>query len=195
MFQILYSARAHAISLLIEENSCCFSKTCCQFAAVTFRGKILKWMGWDGMKRCSIQHNIFTFYYSIVEKVLSFHFKKKVGMQMRNYNKIEGHGRITLCTENLTIVHSFQYDAYRPLRWPPLDVSTRGCTFQRGEYIPPHHVPCLGVSTPPYIPNPRHTTRIYTHPPGRDLGPGTPPPFVDKQTSEKLPFRNFVGGQ
>ena len=63
-----------------------------------------------------------------------------------------------------------------------------GVPSQRDEYLLPHQVPCRGMSTPPYIPNPRHTPlRIYTHSPGRDLRPGTPPlPWTDKLVKNYL---------
>ena len=72
--------------------------------------------------------------------------------------------RSRICT-NKKALH---YDAYRPLRWPPLDVSTRGVTSSRDIPFWPFWG-VSGISTPgrdlgPSIPTPR-----------RDLGPGIAP--------------------
>ena len=68
--------------------------------------------------------------------------------------------------------HAFQWDAYRPLRWSPLDVSTGGvpsrvcifrmCTFQ-GIYLP-GDIPSGGVYLPGGVPSWGYTFwGVYLH--------------------------------
>ena len=72
-------------------NSCSFSKTCCQFAAVTFRGKILKWMGWDGMGWKDVQYSIIYLHFIIqlLKKFFLFISRRKSGCRCGTIIKLK----------------------------------------------------------------------------------------------------------
>ena len=72
-----------------------------------------------------------------------------------------------------------------PLRWSPLDVSTKGCTFPGGvPGIPPRRDLGPGIPNPPLPPE---GTWDQTYPPLiRDLGPGIhTPPLVNRHMPVK----------
>ena len=101
-------------------------------------------------------------------------------------------------SQNLKVSkNAFQWDAYRPLRWSPLDASTRGCTFPGGVSSRGGGVPSRGkgVYLPggvPGIPPHEGTWDQDTYPspsssPTRDLRPNIPTLYKGPETRHAHP--------
>ena len=114
--------------------------------------------------------------------------------QLKPQNGRNAHCMYVILTGK-AVVHNnkkaFQWDAYRPLWWPPLDVSTwgigvprrgrfaiAGCTYSKNTY-PKIPIP-LRIPTPwiylPFRYTPRIPTLAYLSPRTRDMGPEIPIP-------------------
>ena len=114
---------------------------------------------------------------------------------------------------------SFQKNAYRPLRWPPLDVTT-GVMYLLGEGVPSRGVVLSRWSVPviptypgctfwwctwhthlqegtwdPAYPPKETWDQVYPAPSRKDMRPGIPIPLVHRQWKHYLRATTVAGGK